>query len=133
VRGASRLLRAVEAIHSPICLRGDTLQVAVQGFDHRIAARHQMGVAALARRSKVDAEQFAAHPMAYAPDIMAGFMSIWALGDIRPARRSQPCRDSAAHPCGQRRRLADGRDVEGLAARVRARIPLGGLHGHGPD
>ena len=146
MRGASRLLRAVEAIHTS--LRGDRLRVAIQGFDRRIAARRQMRVAALAlralrpgtsievgtlgyaepaealrrrqadlaitgvplpaadvmslrlwplervgvvrsshplaRRSEVDAEEFAAHPMAYAPDIMAGFMSIWALGDIRP-------------------------------------------------
>ena len=44
-----------------------------------VPARHP-----LARRGVVDAEEFAAHPMLYMPDISVEFMSLWSLGDTRP-------------------------------------------------
>jgi DNA-binding transcriptional LysR family regulator len=49
-----------------------------------VSARHP-----LARRGKVDAEEFAAHPMLYVPALSPEFMFLWSLGDTRPLTNAQ--------------------------------------------
>lgn len=43
----------------------------------------------LARRGEVDAEEFAAHPMLYVPEVSPQFISLWSLGDTRPLKNAQ--------------------------------------------